>query len=400
MAARTLQEAYQACGEDLSNKEAFLKYYIARENGASLELIQRMLMDKRPVKALLAGQRGAGKTVELMRVVHDTGPSMTPLYIRISPPSPQPSPQEIMLLLARGICERLAESGAPPSEASVRGFTRWLRETIRGPLEERTDLKGAADMLGRAMERARNKETRTELVGALEGGRDELAGRLTEMVKDAGTRNGKEPLLILDGIDNMEKGAAVQFLLESGLIRLGIKAISTIPFATLHSQDYRKLRQAYDMISVQAPAELAPGALALREGSALELRDIVDKRAGEELFELPALDLLLLNSGGSPGELLRFTAASCLRASIQGRSRITASVVERVLEDYRREMRRLLSPEEWQRLARVNLEKGSPVDAVLDSLLDLGAVIEYFGKGETFMVHPALQPLLREKGTG
>jgi len=85
---------------------------------------------------------------------------------------------------------------------------------------------------------------------------------------------------------------------------------------------------------------------------------------------------------------------------MEGRRRIDAEVVNRVLEGHRQEMRRLLSPEEWQRLARLEREKSAAPDPALESLLELGAVVEHFGRREAFTVHPVLQPLLRETGGG
>ncbi|MGQ9583633.1 MAG: hypothetical protein ACUVV6_09015 [Thermoplasmatota archaeon] len=397
MGARTLQEAYRACGEDLSDRGAFLRYYVAREAGASLELTERMLMDQRPIKALLAGQSGSGKTVELLRVAHDTSPALAPVYVRLGVSPEDFSPGETLLAMARGLCQGLVSEGLQLSEKPARALTGWLREVIGGPIEDRSDLQGVVEMLGRALERTRKREHRAEAAAAVEGRANELAHLLTEATVDVRGRSGREPLLILDGLERV--GAeAYGLLLGPGLLELGVKCISTIPFSALHSPELRRLRRAYDAISVQPLNEMTPGSLALREGSVADLRDILEKRTGEELLELPAEDALLLNSGGSPGELIRFTAASCVRASMLGKSRIDASVVERVLDDFRQEMKRLLSPEEWQVALRIHREGSAPPDPVLNSLLELGAVLEHFGGREPFQVHPVLTPLLKEKG--
>ncbi len=397
MGARTLQEAYQACGEELSDRGAFLKYYVAREDGASLELTERLLMDKRPIKVLFAGQTGSGKSVEMLRVAQDTSPSMAPVYIRLGVSRSDFSASEALLAMARGMCQGLVSEGLQVSERTARAITGWLREVVKGPIEDRGDLQGVVEMLGKALERAHRREHRAEAAAAVEGRADELARLLTELAVDVKERSGRDPLLILDGLEGAG-GEAFGLLLGPGLLGLGFKCISTMPFSALHSPELRRLRQSYDAICVQPLAEITPGALALREGGVADLRDILEKRAGEELFEPPAQDVLLLNSGGSPGELIRFTAASCVRASMLGKSRIDSRVVESVLDDFRQEMSRLLSPEEWQGVLAIWRERSAPAERVLNSLLELGAVLEQFGKREAFQVHPALIKLIKERG--
>ena len=125
------------------------------------------------------------------------------------------------------------------------------------------------------------------------------------------------------------------------------------------------------------------------------MRDLVDKRTGTGLMEPAALDMLLLNSGGNPGDLLHFTGSCCLKASMSGRARIEGRTVEGVLDDHRLEMRRFLTAAEWGRLQALHRGKGEEEDELLASLLESGAVLEYPARKPMYHVHPALVPMLK-----
>lgn len=397
MGARSLQEAFQACGEDLRDERAFSKYYIARETGASLELSERMLMDRRDVKALLTGQKGAGKSVELMRVVQDTRATLLPIYVNIDLPAERAGIPELLVAAASGMCRKLAEDNIQASEQVARSLAIWIRDGLKVPADEKGNLQGAVDSFCKVSERLRRRETRPELAAAIEARREELGQRMSELASDVKARTGKDVMLILDGLERAGRGPAVSFLLESGLLEFQFKCICTMPFPALHSPEFRSLRQSFDMIAIQGLSDTGPEALASGGRGALDLRDIVDKRAGGGLIEGPALDLLLVNSGGNPGDLLRFTGGCCLRASMKGKQTIDGDVVGSVLEDHRLEMRRFLTPDEWTRLYEIRRGKSEAADEMLAALLDSGAVLEHPGKKPMYQVHPALVPVLESR---
>jgi len=397
MVGPSLQEAFQACGEDLRKEEAFLKYYIARENGASLELAERMRIDKRPVKALFAGQKGSGKTVELLRVAQDTRGAMLPLYVPLELPPDRATTPDILSALGALMCRRLIDEKAAISEGVARSFSAWFKEALKVPADEKTNLAGLAELFTKLSEKLRRRESRPELAAALDARREELAQKLGELAQDARTRSGREVLLIIDGLEKLGKEAAVSFLLDSGLLEFDFKCICTVPFPVLHSGEFRSLRQSFDMISVQPLSEVGQAAISVKSGGVLDLRDLLERRIGRELIDGAALDLLLLSSGGNPGDLVRFSGNCCLRASMKGKGRIDAGVVDSVLEDHRLEMKRFLSAEEWQKLGQVFRDRNVVPDQLLGSLLDSGAVLEYPGRRDMYLVHPALLPVLKER---
>jgi hypothetical protein len=397
MAARGLQEAFQACGEDLTVEQSFLKYYVAREAGASLELSERMLLDRRPVKAILTGQRGAGKSVELMRTAMDIRTALLPLYVNLDFPGERAGIPEILMAVGQGMCRRMAEQNLQPSENIVRSIALWARDGLKVPMDEKGGLQGAADGFCKLSERLRRRETHPELAAAIDARREELGQRLSELAADVKSRTAKEVLLVLDGLDRSGGPQAVAFLLESGLLDFQFKCICTLPFPALHSPEFRAIHRSFDMISVQGLSDLSPEAMAAGGPGALDLRDMVEKRTGRGLLEPAALELLLHNCGGNPGDLLRFTGACCLKASMHGREMIDAGVVSNVLGDHRMEMRRFLSPEEWTRLYQVHRARSETVDGALAALLDSGAVLEYPAGRPVYRVHPALLPEMENR---
>jgi hypothetical protein len=399
MGGRSLQEAFQACGEDITVEQAFLKYYIARESGASLELSERMLMDRRHVKALLTGQRGAGKSVELMRTAMDTRPGLLPLYVRLDLPGDRAQIPELLIATGQGMCKRLAELNLQASEQTVRSFTVWIRDSLKVQADDKGGMRGAEDSFCKVSERLRRRETRPELAAAIDARREELGLRLSELAIDVSAKVGKDVLLLLDGLERSNRSPAVSFLLESGLLDFQFKCICTMPFPVLHSPQFRSLRQSFDMISVQGLSETDDEAMGSGRTGALELRDIVDKRAGGGLIDDSAMDLLLRNCGGNPGDLLRFSGGCCLKASMNGMERIDTGVVGSVLDDHRMEMRRFLTPEEWARLYEIRRGKSETADETLASLLDSGAVLEHPGRTPMYQVHPTLLPVLDNRGS-
>ena len=400
MVGPSLQEAFQACGEDLRKQETFLKYYIARENGASLELTERMRIDRRPVKALFAGQRGSGKTVELLRVVQDTRGTLLPLYVPLELPQDRAQIPDILSALGTGMCRGLIDEKVTISESVAKSFSSWFREALKVPADEKTNLSGLAELFTKLSDKLKKRDSRPELAAALDARREELAQKLGELAQDARAKSGREVLLVVDGLEKLGKDAAVSFLLESGLLEFQFKCICTAPFSVLHSAEFRSLRPSFEMISVQPLSEVGQAAISLKSGGVLDLRDLLERRIGRELIDGAALDLLLLNSGGNPGDLVRFAGNCCLRASMKGKGRIDAGVVDGVLEDHRLEMKRFLSAEEWQKLGQVFRDRNVVLDGLLSSLLDSGAVLEYPGRRDMYLVHPALLPVLKERAVG
>lgn len=399
MTVRSLQEAFQACGEDLRKDESFARYYIAREDGASLELAERMAMDKRPVKALFAGQKGAGKTTELLRVVRDCVGTLYPVYIPMDHIHEKSGIPELLSAIGLGMLKKLQADKINLSDAVMRSLLAWLKDALKVPGDEKGGVSGVTDIFAKLSEKLKKKEARAEIAAALESRRDELASKLTELANDVKARTNREVLLVIDGTERLGKTQALMFLLESSLLDLGFKTICTVPFQLLHSAEFRDLRKAFDLIAVQPLVDISTQVRGLPKG-ATDLRDMVDKRVGGELVDSSALDQLIQNSGGNPGELLRFLGSCCIKASMQGKSRIEARTVEQVLEDFRLEMKRFLSAEEWHRLTQIQRDRNTPSDETLSSLLESGAVLEFPGKKDMYQVHPALLPVLKERMAG
>jgi hypothetical protein len=285
------------------------------------------------------------------------------------------------------------------TEQAVRSLAVWIRDSLKVQVDDKGGMQGAADSFCKVSERLRRRETRPELAAAVDARREELGQRLSELAHDVSTKAGKDVLLVLDGLERSGRAPAVAFLLESGLLDFQFKCICTMPFPALHSPQFRSLRQSFDMISIQGLSETGTETGSSGGGGGSELRDIVDKRAGGGLIDNAALDLLLRNCGGNPGDLLRLTGGCCLKASMQGRTRIDTGVVENVLEDHRMEMRRFLTPEEWARLYEIRRGTSETADETLAALLDSGAVLEYPGRRPMYHVHPALLGVLDSRGS-
>jgi hypothetical protein len=131
MTVKSLQEAFQACGEDLRKDESFARYYIAREDGASLELAERMAMDKRPVKALFAGQKGAGKTTELLRVVRDCAGTLYPIYVPMDHIHEKSGIPELLSAIGLGMLRKLQTDKVNISDAVMKSFLAWLKDALK-----------------------------------------------------------------------------------------------------------------------------------------------------------------------------------------------------------------------------------------------------------------------------
>ena len=196
-------------------------------------------------------------------------------------------------------------------------------------------------------------------------------------------------LFVIDGTDKLREEDRRRLFVEDTelLLALNTMAIYTAPIALKYE----------DALAGRLDADLVLPMIKLQDANDTRCdagwrarRDILLQRADRSLFDADAdIERLIENSGGHPRELLRLLQLCCEFAN----ARIDADVVTRAVAQLASEYRRLLEPEDYTRLVRIDR---NPVDIGNDEavrrLLYRLALLEY-NDGTWRRSHPVIRTL-------
>ena len=428
-----LAKFYQACNPSktlvVGNVEEE-KYYIdfAKVRGSDiireLERTITRLSGNNPTCQLFTGHIGCGKSTELFRlkdilekkgfhvVYFESSQDLDMGDVDIS---------DILLAIARQVSENLEAS-----KIKLRpGYFQKLFGEITDVLQTSIDLSAEAELsVGIAKITAKTKdspklrsqlrqylEPRTSTI--LESINEELLGRANEELK----RRKKEGLVVivdnLDRVDNSPKSwgrTQPEYLfVDRGeqLQKLNCHVVYTIPLTLMFSNDYGRLSSRFGVkpkVLPMVPVQLR-NLIPTKEGTDYEpgmalLRQMILARAFPELkdsdrlsliptlFDTPeTLDRLCRISGGHMRRLLMFLY-SCLQ---QEDPPFSLECLEDVIREYRDDLLRAITPDEWDLLFKVVENQRVTGEEECQTLLRSMFVFEYRDKdGHWFGINPVL----------
>jgi hypothetical protein len=224
----------------------------------------------------------------------------------------------------------------------------------------------------------------------------QLADAFNQLIRGAETalaeKRQKHPvrvLFIVDGTDKLREEDRRRLFVQDTQLLLAVHALAiyTAPIALKYE---RGLVGQLDADLVLPMVKLQDQNGNRCDAGWRAMRDILLKRADRSLFETDAdIDQLVENSGGHPRELLRLLQLCCEFAE----RRIDARVVSQAIAQLASEYRRLLEPDDYERLARIDR---TPMDVGNDEkirhLLYCLALLEY-NDGTWRRSHPVIRSL-------
>lgn len=354
------------------------------------------------VKLLVAGQRGMGKTTELLRLVDLlTGSEFLPLFLQFGAQG---------TITQAGLIFSMAQVlyTFPKSKLAAKDFKPFLewydQETFESVVEEGTEgqagLSGEflALRAGGKISHKSNKKTTKERKTV----RDirQLLDKFNLLIEKAKKASKKRPVFIVDDIDKVQDASSIEntFIHAAHFIgQINCPCIFTVPITYATSSYLRIASLPYTGIYRVPAVALSDSAGHRNEDAFKFMRRVFELRMPYNPVPAALLDRVLEYSGGVLIDAMRLLRGICkakiLDSTILVDEAFIDSQFQSLVDDYKFAFDR---PVLWKKLS--SLCRASDKRAIMtdDSLLELlykMIVIEYSDKGLWFDLHPAARRL-------
>jgi len=340
--------------EPLATAEDLQNFYVPRDNSPVDQLATLLEMEDYPVKFLLAGHRGGGKTTELRRLEQKLANKYAVIWIDTQTALDRYNIgyAEVIVLIGVQIAKQAIKSNwLFKKERLLAELTKSLETVVyqdKGTYNEGLGTPEFLEKVGLTLRRGLTREiTKTLNVRpVLSGIIDSVNNIITAAEKEA----DQKLFIITDGLDRHDFKTALEMFSSPLLTELNCHIIYAIPIELRYSPSFRQPMEMFQKcldlnnppVFVCSP-NLCPTKTPDQNGRKI-LLNIVNKRlAGlgplyKNLFQPDALDLICEKSGGVIRDLVRLARAACeigLRKGLRVVDLETATVaVQEVHREY------------------------------------------------------------------
>lgn len=367
---------------------------------------------QKPVKLLLVGHRGTGKSTELNKLAEEIKDKFYTIgfdALAVTGRSTMKY-EDLMLTLSTHITRHCIDQGLvgrplrDPIEGKWQELSDWWRQRVAGfglgaPQDSET-MASLSTLLGDIeIGVSQSAFTRDELNKFVDREMPELIRRLNWVIKEAERHlNPKRLLLVVEGLDKIDLEAARHIFRDHAptITALDASMIYTFPLALRYSDDYQIVRKFFDRdvflpnvpIRHEDGTEDEPGRRALQQ--------MVLRRMNESLIATDALEQLVLNSGGIAIELIKLVNNTTLFAleRDENADQIILQDARRAVKELRGELSANLTRKEWHLLKARHSDRLLTNEQDIEKLLHKGALIEYPNDKSWCDVNPVLWGLL------
>jgi len=374
--------------------------------------LQMAQQDQHPVKMLLVGHRGSGKSTELNKLAVELAGQYETIGFDLLDivGSGLVQYQDLMRTLGTRLPQILIERkwvsgpvGQPLHDAWQR-FGDWWRESVAGLSmadHEVSTYASFGTLLGEVEFGASiSAFDREQLNNVIERRMSDLIRYLNAIIADAQRQIApKRLLLVIEGLDKVDLESARNVFRDHAntITALDVSMIYTFPLALRYAPDYQTVLRHFDddrYLHNFAPSKFdgQPN----EENGLAKLREIVQKRLDAGLIENDALELLVGMSGGIPSDLVKLIRGSAIYALARdgAAAQIGLSDAQAITRDLRRERAANLNIAQWQVLKTKHRDRMLSNDVAVRDLLYQAALIEYSNGQQWCDVHPLLWSLL------
>ena len=333
-----------------------LKWYIERPNRQTSVLIGKLRNRTEPLRTLVIGQRGVGKTTELYRLVNEFG-------------SPQPfflSPDDIRV---RNMSEGVA-------------FIAW-QLALKANL-----AKAEVDRAQAVFDRWTSK--------LVKGTSDDPFRELDKVVKSIRDRGSADPVLLIDNFDRFTVGEGFEFLYQ--IAKIDCSVVVVVDPRPFLEKKIDPMRNGWEeLMFMPAIAVFTPERKPDPRGRQF-IASLVEKRVEAGSFDRLALDLISRESGGVPRIALQLAAESCMQAIVQGKNSVGLESARAAVQHYRLKFTHFIPVSEIEVLKKSFIVSHANYDPNWSELLEKQYVFFFQNTDELmslwFDVHCLLWPIL------
>ena len=386
-----------------------------------------------PLKILLTGHRGSGKTSALADLVNQLGDQFFVVWLDVERNTDIFNVNHVEVLFLMGVVAfKVAEAALEkkPDRALLDSMVDSLNtlvqeQTGKGEFKIDVDkildnvvsfglgfaaalpspitatmtglalaLKGVRFTLGLSEETVRKLEVKPKI--------SEIAAKLNDLLAEIQQKADRRILFIVDGLDKVEVEQARAIFAESLVLREPLcHMVYTAPILLYYSTDFSGARQLFTTYEFPNVRLHERGNRDKLNSKGYELmRQVVYKRLralelvpGDVIWE-GALNNLITKSGGVMRELISLMRDACVKARLMGRAMIDEEIAEKAIYSSRRKYAAGLSEPYFEELKKV-LELGMPTGSeICDKLLQNLYVLGYANYDLWYDVHPNVLPLI------
>lgn len=408
--AKTLGEAFRVLTPDpLTNPEELEAYYAKTEDTGFKQLYVALRNSDplKPIKWLVTGHRGNGKSTEFYRLMLRLQQHYFVIYVDANEELDlnDIAPVDLLTMIGARVYTEARQANVTIPEDKVRSLFERLRQFPGAPEPSRLDVEATIgaklNLLFAEISVQLSKAFgfREELRTYLSSNYSELLQQFNALI--ACVAEQVQPLLVIvDSMDRLNPERALEVFHRSDALQaIGCKAIYTPPLSIFYSQDFSQIRIAFDDYSLAMPnikVSTRTGK-AHRQGQDI-LRQMILNRLEESLIAPDALTRLIKVSGGLPRQLFTLARDACTFALIDEEEQIRLPHVSLAETQSRNLFGNILTPEDYSELCTIykgerEIDNTPQRAALLHKLV----LFQYMNAESWFDVNPILQPLLKKR---
>lgn len=359
-------------------------FYVDPPGAISKKIVARLEIEP-TASQLVVGSIGSGKTTQLLvaRDKLNAVPDISAHYVDLSETFELSKLRAGWLVAAASTA--LVEGDSAVDDAIRSRVSAWVDGYPTDPWDQEHDLDYEPGILPRVQRWSSIEQFHIDDLKALAQGCRE---------------RGKHPALLFDGLDRLSSAHLEQFaeIVAQDLTALracGVGCVLVGPVRSLAG--FGKLdAERFDYQHEQAPLDVR------LTGAAREFFErVLKQRVDEKLLPARPLEVLVEASGGVLRDLMALAKLAGEEAYLDGADSIHESHAANAVDRFGRSLLIGLGPGEIETLRRVSasgrLAEVSPSDI---ALIRTRRVLVYLDGPRTYVVHPAIGPLLADVGGG
>lgn len=394
--------------------EALVEFYVDRKSEALGEMEKRLIVarESEPVKLLLTGQIGCGKSTELNQLAE----RLRRQYFIVSFPAhrllslAEVTYVDVLLGMAtslfREATEREVVAKAPAQILGgvLEDVQLFFERTIFGALPYRppdalSEVSVKVNVLAAELQTKFTAEgyTRDDIRQRLERRLGELIEKINLMAEQVRLKYKRPVLFIVEGTDKPDHERARAMFLGHGesLTSPDASIIYTFPLDLRYTPEFNDIQARFAESYFLPNMRLAHADGTPDPGGRQQLAEIISRRMLDTLIDPAARDLLVEASGGVTRILIRLIQRAAVRAL--EKNFISPDDALASIEKERNDLVAMLSDEDYTTLSARHADKRLiSGDPATQQLLRALALLEYRNRKAWCDVNPVLVEVLNE----
>jgi hypothetical protein len=355
VAYQTLDPAKPLEGPTLWN------HYAQRSGAPTARLAEEIKQRSHPFRAIMAGQRGVGKTSELNWLKGElTGWSERVFVFDLGRVATTNAVTALAYLTKELVVQtKVIDPGELVKRKAAFDWDFGIIGTVLSP-NELTDILGAFKAVVTAIEQ----------------------------------QPGREMILLLDGWERIASNEEVYSFMDA-LERVNCSTVLVTRLSVILDPRFNRFREDWDLTLLPAiPLFTYDRTQADPEGWSL-LFNVLTMRNAMQAFSSPALRVLIPASGGVFRELISLGRHACLLAVQAGKDQVDSGEAEAALREQRLRHTPTLTREDLAVLKHFSVSERIWTDPNIWEQVNQGRIVAYHHDRLWFDVHPILWPLLK-----